>query len=186
MADTENETIELDQIYPALTIEKVTDLLNDSKPELVEQLGSELQLDSLPKEIELFLRQVFINKNLNTHAALKARFIQNMALAEEFQYFTILEKNVSLDENQVIDFILQDSRTEHTIWVVLFEYFDRVAFTHFEKQLKNTEIPNDPPEALYIVSGRLDRRIAKDFQSAMIKDSRIKVVYFVEYEESKS
>ena len=115
MADTENETIELDQIYPALTIEKVTDLLNDSKPELVEQLGLELQLDSLPKEIELFLPQVFINKNLNTHAALKARFIQNMALAEEFQYFTILEKNVSLDENQVIDFILQISYRTHDL-----------------------------------------------------------------------
>jgi hypothetical protein len=96
---------------------------------------------------------------------------------------------MSIDSNLTVDLVLEYSKIHQIIWILFFEYFDRMIYSQIVNLINNKATSNEDeepiqlPNEIYFVCSRLERNIARENQTLHLQDKNIKLSYFIEYDD---
>jgi hypothetical protein len=183
----------LEEVYPPLTKEKVNDFLSEYGKPTEFQIAKNSTFSNIPKDLENLLTQVFIKKNIKNLAAIKARFAQYFEYSDFFSKYEILEKNKK-SKNIKIDWILKNTSTEEFTWIISTEILDQTELTRIKNSLiglyKDNEEKNKKQNQMfenlkdiYLICGKIDRKITDESEFLEINSHQIIISYFFEYSD---
>ena len=128
------EQADLKDIYPDLTIERISNMLKYFDNVDQKSFSKVKSLNDVPESIKLLLGRIFITKTDKTLPAMKARFINYIELSKDFADCQITERDVALG-SQNIDIILSSKDGERNRWVIFLDYFDEINVKRFIRRL---------------------------------------------------
>ncbi len=182
---------EITDIFPPLSTKWVKGIIQEYDEKLAGQITETMSLENLPDTVKIILKKIFITKTLNNPIALKARFKQVLEFRPEFKNKFLVTSNLSAGGSFNADFVYEDNDDDDIIWVTFIDYFDKMALGHLqksvldilEKEKKNEDI--ETPTDLYIVCGKIDRKIARENSLIRIENSSIRLSYLIEFQEEE-